>query len=117
MTMEASDTMLVAATGAADAFWRASAWYLSILVDVRPQTGRTQVWPKWKKWRKLFFEWRKLLSELRKFFSKRRIFCIFLAGLELLPRGRNSWPFVRTQGTCIRLLVPFRNVISERRML
>ncbi len=25
---------------AADAFWRPSAWYLSILVDVRPQPGR-----------------------------------------------------------------------------
>jgi hypothetical protein len=31
---EASDTMLVAATLYADAFWRQSAWYLSILVDL-----------------------------------------------------------------------------------
>jgi hypothetical protein len=42
VTTEASDTMLVAATGGAVAFWRASAWYLSILVDVLPQPGRSQ---------------------------------------------------------------------------
>ncbi len=40
-----------------------------------------------------------------------------LADFELLPRGRNWWPFVRTKGTCITLLVRLRNVISERRML
>jgi hypothetical protein len=66
---EASDTMLVAATGGADAFWRASTWYLSILVDVRPQPGRRQVRSKWRKWRKLLLEWRKLLYEWRKFLS------------------------------------------------
>jgi hypothetical protein len=36
---------------------------------------------------------------------------------QLLLRGRNLWPFVRTQGMCITLLVPLPNVISERRML
>jgi hypothetical protein len=49
VTKEASDTMLVAATGCADAFWRASAWYLSILVDVLQQPGRNQVRRKWRK--------------------------------------------------------------------
>jgi hypothetical protein len=29
--------MLVAATGYADAFWRLSAWYLNILVDLPPK--------------------------------------------------------------------------------
>ncbi len=53
MTKEASDTMLVAVTGCADAFWRASAWYLSILVDVLPQPGRGQVRQKWRKWRNM----------------------------------------------------------------
>jgi hypothetical protein len=31
--------MLVAATGYADAFWRQSAWYLNILVDLQPKPG------------------------------------------------------------------------------
>ncbi len=53
MAKEASDTMLMAATGCADAFCRASAWYLSILVDVLPQQGRRQVWRKWRKGIKL----------------------------------------------------------------
>ena len=35
-------------------------------------------------------------------------------GREPRPRGTTSWPFVRTQGTNIMLLVPLRNVISER---
>jgi hypothetical protein len=34
---EASDTMLVAATGCTDAFWRPSAWYLNILADLLPK--------------------------------------------------------------------------------
>jgi hypothetical protein len=61
---EASDTMLVAATGYADAFWRQSAWYLNILVDLQPKPGlakmekmdkfhvRMEKFP--VKWRKLF---------------------------------------------------------------
>ncbi len=42
---------------------------------------------------------------------------MFLAGLELLSGVLTSWPFVRTQGTCITLLVSLRNVISEQRRL
>ncbi len=69
---EASDTMLVAATGGADAFWRASTRYLSILVDVLLQPGRRQVRPKWRKWRKILLEWGKFLSEWRNFLSEWR---------------------------------------------
>ncbi len=79
MKKVASDTMLVAATGCADAFWRASAWYLSILVDVQLQPGSRQVLLKWRKWRKLLIEWRKLLSEWRNFLSKWRIF-LYISG-------------------------------------
>ncbi len=53
VTKEASDTMLVAATGCADAFWRESAWYLSILVDVLQQPGSRHIRQKWRKWRKM----------------------------------------------------------------
>jgi hypothetical protein len=35
--------MLVAATGYADAFWRSSAWYLSILVDLSLRPGRKKM--------------------------------------------------------------------------
>jgi hypothetical protein len=42
---------------------------------------------------------------------------MFLARFELLPRGCTSWPFVRTQGACITLLVQLRNLILERRRL
>jgi hypothetical protein len=41
----ASDTMLVAATGCTDAFWRPSTWYLNIPVELRqlpPKTGRVK---------------------------------------------------------------------------
>ena len=41
------------------------------------------------------------------------IYCTLLAGTEPRPRGFSSG----TQGTCITLLVPLRNVISERRRL
>ena len=41
------------------------------------------------------------------------IYCTMLAGTEPQPRCFSS----RTQGTCITLLVPLRNVISERRRL
>ena len=41
------------------------------------------------------------------------IYCTMLAGTEPQPRGFSSG----TQGTCITLLVPLRNVISERRRL
>ncbi len=41
--------MLVAATGYADAFWRPSAWYLNILVDLPPKPGRYKLEKKMKK--------------------------------------------------------------------
>ncbi len=46
VTKEASNTMLVAATGYADSFWRPSAWCLCILVDLPPKPG-------WEKMEKL----------------------------------------------------------------
>jgi hypothetical protein len=39
LAKQASDTMLVAATGCTDAFWRQSAWYLNIQVDLQPKPG------------------------------------------------------------------------------
>jgi hypothetical protein len=36
---EAFDTMLLAATGCTDAFWRLSAWYLNIQLDLPPKPG------------------------------------------------------------------------------
>ncbi len=41
---------------------------------------------------------------------------MFLAGLELLPRGCNSRPFARTKGTCITFLFPLRKVNLEWRI-
>ena len=61
----ASDTMLVAATGCTDAFWRPSTRYLNIPVELRqlpPKTGRV----KKEKMEKVLFRMKKFMSKWRK---------------------------------------------------
>jgi hypothetical protein len=58
-------------------------------------------------------DWSCYLEAVTRGLSSGENYGIFLAGLELLPRGSNTWPFVRTQGTCITLLVPLQNVFGS----
>ncbi len=69
MMTEASDTMLVAATGGADAFWRASTWYLSILAGpgghmaaTGPQAGPAKM----EKMEKIIVRMKKILVRMEK---------------------------------------------------
>ncbi len=62
MTKEVSDTMLMAATVYADAFWRPSQWYLSILVDLLPKPDREKM----EKLEKIIVRMEKIIVRMEK---------------------------------------------------
>ncbi len=98
MTKEASDTMLVAATGYADAFWRPSAWYLCILVDLQPKSGREKMEKMDKflvRMEKFFGRMEKIVVRMEKFAVKmeKKLVCawqIWSFYLEAVPHGLSS---------------------------
>ncbi len=56
--------MLVAATGCTDAFWRPSAWYLNILVDLLPKPCKME------KMEKIIVRMEKLIVRMEKIVVK-----------------------------------------------
>ncbi len=70
---EASDTMLLAATGCTDAFWRPSAWYLNIQVDLLPKPGQEKMEKMEKivvRMEKGFVRMEKIIVRMEKFLVK-----------------------------------------------
>jgi hypothetical protein len=55
--------MLVAASGYKDAFWRPSAWYLNILVDLQPKPGQAKI----EKMEKIVVRMEKFIIKMEKF--------------------------------------------------
>jgi hypothetical protein len=60
--------MLVAVTGCTDAFWRQSAWYLNIQVELLPKIG----WETKEKMEKIIFRMEKCFVRMEKFIVKWR---------------------------------------------
>jgi hypothetical protein len=93
LAKQASDMMLVAATGCTDAFWRPLAWYLNIPVDLPPEPGPEKM-EKMDKIiviiEKILVRMEKILVRIKNCCENGEMICMCLADLELLPRGRNS---------------------------